>query len=140
SAQSFESALKAIVQAKHLSASKMQKLTADAMQLLEHDAQLVSILARTHKSLSGSHKIFSLYVIDSVARAARSKAKKEGSAGSSSSGGNASSFLTKLQTVLNEVFREMVSGGVPEGKEKANKVLDIWSKGNTFPTSVLSGL
>ncbi|KAL1674066.1 hypothetical protein EV122DRAFT_293739 [Schizophyllum commune] len=137
---SFESALKAIVQAKHLSASKMQKLTADAMQLLEHDAQLVSILARTHKSLSGSHKIFSLYVIDSVARAARSKAKKEGSAGFSSSGGNASSFLTKLQTVLNEVFREMVSGGVPEGKEKANKVLDIWSKGNTFPTSVLSGL
>ena len=25
-------------------------------------------------------------------------------------------------------------------QEKANKVLDIWSKGNTFPTSVLSGL
>ncbi|KAL1666685.1 hypothetical protein GGF50DRAFT_112958 [Schizophyllum commune] len=136
---SFESALKAIVQAKHLSASKMQKLTADAMQLLEHDAQLVSILARTHKSLSGSHKIFSLYVIDSVARAARSKAKKEGSAGSSSSGGNASSFLTKLQTVLNEVFREMVSGGVPEGKSSDPRIRSASTPtGHTPPNAPLA--
>ncbi|KAL1701896.1 hypothetical protein EV121DRAFT_293799 [Schizophyllum commune] len=136
---SFESALKAIVQAKHLSASKMQKLTADAMQLLEHDAQLVSILARTHKSLSGSHKVFSLYVIDSVARAARSKAKKESSAGSSSSGGNASSFLTKLQTVLNEVFREMVSGGVPEGKSSDPRIRSASTPtGHTPPNAPLA--
>ncbi|KAL1716329.1 hypothetical protein EV715DRAFT_293402 [Schizophyllum commune] len=136
---SFESALKAIVQAKHLSASKMQKLTADAMQLLEHDAQLVSILARTHKSLSGSHKVFSLYVIDSVARAARSKAKKESSAGSSSSSGNASSFLTKLQTVLNEVFREMVSGGVPEGKSSDPRIRSASTPtGHTPPNAPLA--
>ncbi|TRM57942.1 hypothetical protein BD626DRAFT_634468 [Schizophyllum amplum] len=137
---SFESALKAVVQAKRLSGSKMTALTADAMQLLAYDTQLVSILYRTHKSLSGSSKISSLYVFDSFARAARSKANKQGSSGSGSSGGNAHSFLSKLEGVLDGLFHDMVTCGLSEGKEKANKIIDIWSKGNTFPPSVLSGL
>ncbi|KAL1747845.1 hypothetical protein HDZ31DRAFT_60878 [Schizophyllum fasciatum] len=130
----FESALKAVVQAKRLSASKMTALTADAMKLLEHDTQLVSILYRTHKSLSGSSKISSLYVFDSFARAARSKANKQGSAGSSSTGGNAHSFLTKLAGVLDGLFHDMVTSGVPEGKTPPNAPLALSVQANAAIT------
>ncbi|TFK48550.1 hypothetical protein OE88DRAFT_1664435 [Heliocybe sulcata] len=141
SSEEFEAALKDVVQGKHLSASKMNKLTEVALKYMENDTQLVSILYRTHKNLSTRAKISSLYAFDALARAARHKANKHAAPGDTDSGkGNCATFLLKVEGVLEGLFQDMISSGAPEAKEKTKKVLDIWHKSNTFPSAVLGRL
>ncbi|KAK0202534.1 hypothetical protein DFS33DRAFT_1340991 [Desarmillaria ectypa] len=135
----FESQLKEIVTAKRLSASKVTKLTEIALKSMKDDVQLVSILYRTHKALPAPSKIHSLYVFDALSRAARHQVNKhELSAGSSQ--GNAATFLSKVEGILEGLFQDMLSVGKDEFKEKTKKILDIWVKANTFPAQILSSL
>ncbi|KAF5387355.1 hypothetical protein D9757_005718 [Collybiopsis confluens] len=161
--EEFESKLKEVVQAKRLSASKITNLTELAMKLMKNDTQLVSILYRTHKSLSSLAKISSLYVFDALARAAKSHVNKHNLVGDiNASEGNCATFLLKMQGVLEGLFKDMNSAVIPGAKrvfqcpnyniillmlsfweldfEKSQKVLDIWVKGNTFPPALLSQL
>ncbi|KZT21581.1 hypothetical protein NEOLEDRAFT_1139198 [Neolentinus lepideus HHB14362 ss-1] len=141
STEEFEAALKDVVQGKHLSASRMNKLTEIALKSMENDTQLVSTLYRTHKNLPAKAKISSLYAFDALARAARHKASKHGVPGDADSEkGNCATFLLKVEGVLEGLFQDMVSSGSPEAKEKTKKVLDIWVKSNTFPSAVLGRL
>ncbi|GLB41688.1 putative RPR [Lyophyllum shimeji] len=141
SLEEFESTLKEVVQAKRLSASKMTKLTEIALKSMEHDTQLVSVLYRTHKSLKPAAKVSSLYVFDALSRAARHQVNKQGITGDiSSPTGNAATFLLKVEGILEGLFQDMVAVGSPEAKEKTQKILDIWVKGNTFPPKILSRL
>ncbi|KAF5338407.1 hypothetical protein D9611_012490 [Ephemerocybe angulata] len=136
--EQFESLLKELVLAKRLSGTKLTKLTEIAMQCIEHDTQLVSILYRLHKSLPSSNKVSSLYVFDALARAAKSLVNKRGD--EPGPVGNAASFLAKLGGVVDGLYQDMQNASIPEGKEKSKKVLDIWIKGSTFPPDVLSRL
>ncbi|KAG0709368.1 hypothetical protein DFH29DRAFT_842119 [Suillus ampliporus] len=139
--EDFENTLKDVVNAKRLSASKMTKLTEIAMKSVEHDTKLVAILYRTHKSLSSSAKVSSLYAFDALARAARNYATKHGITGDlNSSTGNAATFLLKVEGVLDGLFQDMIALDNAEAKEKTKKVLDIWTKSNTFPSPVLTRL
>ncbi|KAI0255903.1 hypothetical protein BJV78DRAFT_1174366 [Lactifluus subvellereus] len=139
SLEEFENALKDVVSSKRVSLSKMNKLSEVAKKCFENDAQLVSMLYRTHKSLQPQFKVPSLYAFDALARAARSHATKHGFAGDAQSG-NSATFLLKLEAVLEGLFQDMMGSGVPEGKEKAKKILDIWTKSTTFPPAVLTRL
>ncbi|KAG7093639.1 hypothetical protein E1B28_007302 [Marasmius oreades] len=137
----FESLLKEVVQAKRLSASKMSRLTEVALKLMEEDTQLVSILYRTHKTLSSSAKISSLYVFDALSRAAKHQANKQNLSGNiNSPKGNSATFLLRVEGILEGLFRDVVTSGSVELKEKAKKVLDIWVKGCTFPLTILTRL
>ncbi|KAL5531282.1 hypothetical protein ACEPAG_4159 [Sanghuangporus baumii] len=141
SIEEFESRLKEVVNAKRLSASRMEKLTEFSMKLMENDTQLVSILYRTHKSLPASAKISSLYVFDALCRAARSQVVKRNLTGSiDAKKGNCATFLLKIDSVLDGLFQDVISSGIPEAKEKTKKVLDIWTKSNTFPADVVTRL
>ncbi|KAF8513432.1 hypothetical protein BU17DRAFT_95419 [Hysterangium stoloniferum] len=138
---SFENMLKEVVTAKRLSASKMNALTDIALKLMDNDTQLVSILYRTHKALSPSSKIHSLYAFDALSRAARSKVNKLGLTGDiNAEKGNCATFLLKVDGILDALILDMVSIGTTEAKEKTRKILDIWTKNNTFPQSVLTRL
>ncbi|KAF8967598.1 hypothetical protein BDZ97DRAFT_1916551 [Flammula alnicola] len=138
----FEAILKEVVNAKRLSASKMTNLTDIAMKNMEHDTQLVSILYRTHKSLPNtSAKVSSLYIFDALSRAAKHHATKHGLSGDAfTQPGNSASFLFKVGGVVEGLFQDMVTSGSMESKEKTKKILDIWVKGNTFPSTILSQL
>lgn len=139
--EDFENTLKDVVNAKRLSASKMTKLTDITLKSVEHDTKLVAILYRTHKSLSSTAKVSSLYAFDALARAARSYATKRGIIGDiNSSTGNAATFLLKVEGVLDGLFQDMIALDNAEAKEKTKKVLDIWTKSNTFPSPVLARL
>ncbi|KAJ7759202.1 hypothetical protein B0H16DRAFT_1534769 [Mycena metata] len=134
----FETALKEVVYAKRLSASKMNNLTEVALKSMQDDTQLVSILYRTHKSLQPAAKVSSLYVFDALARAARTQVVKQRLTGDINSvKGNCATFLLKVEGVLEGLVQDMLSISTPESKEKTKKVLDIWSKGSTFPPAIL---
>jgi len=141
--QDFEALLKEVVSAKRLSGSKMTKLTEMAMKSLEvridaclpwsrllsliqisqHDTQLVSALYRTHKSLPAENKISSLYVFDAVARAAKHIVNKQKPTTDSASSGTASSFLSKLESVLEGLFHDMQTLSIPEAKVSGSRSL-----------------
>ncbi|KAL4259314.1 CID domain-containing protein [Pleurotus pulmonarius] len=139
--EEFEATLKEIVNAKRVSARKMNNLTEIAMKSLKDDTKLVSILYRTHKTLPPVAKISSLYVFDALSRAARSHANKHPQANDPRSAeGNSATFLLKVEGILEGLFSDMVALEQPEAKEKTQKILDIWIKGNTFPSTILSRL
>jgi len=115
--EDFELVLKEVVQAKRLSASKMEKLKDIAMRCIERDTQLVSILYRTHKSLPPISKVNSLYVFDALCRAARHQATKHNLTGDVDvEPGNAATFLLKVEGVLDGLFRDMIKIGNTESK------------------------
>lgn len=132
----------------------------------QSDAHLVATLFKCHKQAKGSHKISTLYVIDAVAREARSIVKKgkdrapgaasdtptqtlspfpdeegytrsKGVASSSKGKGNCASFLAKIEVFLDRLIGEVLTKGPPEHKEKVKKVLDIWNKTSTFSSEAL---
>ncbi|KAF9223989.1 hypothetical protein BS17DRAFT_766664 [Gyrodon lividus] len=106
--EDFENTLKEVVNAKRLSASKMNKLTEIAVKSLEDDTKLVAILYRTHKSLPSSAKVSSLYAFDALARAARGLVNKRAITGDlNPEKGNAATFLLKIEGILDGLFQDM---------------------------------
>ncbi|KAI8996427.1 hypothetical protein BD414DRAFT_520330 [Trametes punicea] len=141
SIEAFESALKEVVGARKLSQSKMSTLTEVALKSMDNDTQMVSILYRTHKSLSPSAKVWSLYAFDALARAARNRVNKNHITGNlTSEKGNCATFLLRIEGILDGLFQDLILSGSDELKEKAKKILDIWTKSNTFSSAVLSPL
>ncbi|KAI0352170.1 hypothetical protein OH77DRAFT_1409911 [Trametes cingulata] len=139
--QTFETALKDVLMAKRLSQSKMSTLTDIALKCMDNDVQMVSLLYRTQKGLSPSAKGSNLYVIDALARAARHRVVKQNITGDLASGkGNCATFLLRIEGILDGLFQDLLSTHSDELKEKAKKILDIWTKQNTFPSAVLSPL
>ncbi|KAG9019100.1 hypothetical protein FRB90_006414 [Tulasnella sp. 427] len=137
--EEFEKLLKAAVKGKGLSQSKMTALTELAQSNFEYDTQMVSTLYRNHKNLPPESKVPSLYLFDSLARAARSRATKT-HADPKSPVGNAATFLAKIEGVLDGLIQDVLATDAPEAKEKTLKVLDIWTKASTFPPPVLARL
>lgn len=79
----------------------------------------MSILYRHHKTLSAAHKIHSLYVFDSLSRAAKHQVDKQGLTGDlNQERGNCATFLLKVEGVLDGLFQDMVSTS-PETKVRA---------------------
>jgi protein NRD1 len=127
--------LKAVVTAKRLSSSKMTALTELAVEkmhvsplftlvcsadLFQADTQMISLLYRTHKALPPSNKVSSLYVFDSIARAAhRTKTKKGLVADLNNSIGNAASFIVRLEGMLDGLVEDMLTNGPPEAKVRS---------------------
>ncbi|KAL7280387.1 hypothetical protein ACG7TL_005313 [Trametes sanguinea] len=108
---------------------------------MDHDTQMVSILYRTHKGLSTSAKVWSLYAFDALARAARNRANKSRmTADLTSEKGNCATFLLRIEGILDGLFQDLISTGNDDVKEKAKKIVDIWTKSHTFSAAVLSPL
>ncbi len=89
---------------------------------------MVSILYRTHRGLSASAKVWSLYAFDALARAARHQVNKNHVvADVNAEQGNCATFLLKIQGVLDGLFRDLVISGI-----KVSTVV-VWL---TFRTSI----
>ncbi|KZT67378.1 hypothetical protein DAEQUDRAFT_673399 [Daedalea quercina L-15889] len=139
--QTFESTLKDVVNAKRLSASKMNKLTEIALRDMQNDTQMVSTLFRTHKTLSSAAKVNSLYVFDALARAARNQVNKHRlTPPSDPTQGNCATFMVKIEGILDSLWQDLLTTRDETLKEKSKKILDIWVKNNTFPSAVLERL
>ncbi|GAA5956355.1 hypothetical protein JCM8115_001696 [Rhodotorula mucilaginosa] len=156
----FDREVKALVNRGKLSSSAVASLSELAMANIRSDSQLVSTLYRHHRKASPANKLVSLYLIDAIAREAKSRQKKtdkEGkgartaagsttpadsppgaAAGPSAGDGDFASFLRKLEAVLSKIVLDNWENGLPEHREKVRKVLDIWTRASTFGASALA--
>lgn len=82
-----------------------------------------------HKALPSSAKVSSLYAIDALARAARSRATKKKLTGDMSTvPGNCATFLLKLDGILDGFFEDVISSTGSEGKVSGisdNEITDL---------------
>ncbi|BGP55166.1 hypothetical protein JCM8202v2_002763 [Rhodotorula sphaerocarpa] len=163
STDDFDREVKALVTRGKLSSSAVQTVTDLAMTNIRADAQLVSTLYRHHRKAAAPNKLVSLYLIDAVAREAKTRQKKaeresqgKGKApapgsttptdsppdvGPEAAGGGAgdfAGFLQKLEAVLSKIVLDNWENGLPDHREKVRKVLDIWTRASTFSATALA--
>ena len=82
---------------------------------MQNDTELVLVLFKTHRGLAPSQKVSSLYVFDALVRAAHSHVVKHSVVADSTPGkGNAVTFLAKIEGIVEGLFEDMISSGVPE--------------------------
>ncbi|GAA5838102.1 hypothetical protein JCM9279_004126 [Rhodotorula babjevae] len=72
----FDRQVKAVTSKGKLSSSVLQSIVDAALDNIQNDSRLISVLYRYHKKASAANKLTSLYLIDGIAREARSRQKK----------------------------------------------------------------
>ncbi|KAK4049034.1 hypothetical protein OIV83_004395 [Microbotryomycetes sp. JL201] len=155
SVEEFDRQVKdALGRGKSLSSSTVDRLTQLAMTNIKEDAHVVATLYKCHRKASPSTKLYSLYLIDAIAREARSCAKRKGKRAAAdaaqsttppgsprpatSGDGDEMSFLKKLDALLAKIITECWDNGKPEHRDKVKKIVDIWSRAGTFSSATLS--
>jgi protein NRD1 len=89
---------------------------------VQHDTELVLALFKTHKGLAPSQKVSSLYVFDALVRAAHGYVVKHSVVADSAPGkGNAATFLSKIEGIVEGLFEDMISSGAP-GAEVSSSI------------------
>ncbi|GAA5994250.1 hypothetical protein JCM5350_001822 [Sporobolomyces pararoseus] len=157
SLEALDTQVKTVISKNKLSSSAVDSIVKAALENVSSDTSLITLLYRHHKKAAPTHKLTSLYLIDAIARAARSKYKKEGKAKqqeeptttpkdqppeseSSAGTGTCGSFLKKLEGLLSKIVLDVWENAPVEHREKVRKVMDIWTKAGTFSSSALARL
>ncbi|GAA6017093.1 hypothetical protein JCM11491_003254 [Sporobolomyces phaffii] len=146
SLEALDSEIKSVIGRNKLSSSAVESIVALALDNVASDTALITLLYRHHKKSSPAHKLTSLYLIDAIARAAKSKSKRDGKAASTTprdnpaTSGTCASFLKKLEGLLSKLVLDVWENAPSEHREKVRKVLDIWTKAGTFSSSTLARL
>ncbi|GAA5961998.1 hypothetical protein JCM3765_007191 [Sporobolomyces pararoseus] len=157
SLEALDSQVKSVISKNKLSSSAVDSIVQAALDNVSSDTALITLLYRHHKKATPTHKLTSLYLIDAIARAARSKYKKEGKAKqqeessttpkdeppqpeTSAGSGTCGSFLKKIEGLLSKIVLDVWENAPVEHREKVRKVMDIWTKAGTFSSSALARL
>ncbi|KAF5021945.1 hypothetical protein F66182_6015 [Fusarium sp. NRRL 66182] len=86
----------------------------------------------------GTHKLGVLYVVDSVTRKWLEQAKAHAQAiNSSAPDGTYAAGVNRVTELMPVLMNDILQTAPEEQKEKIKKLLDIWEKGQTFPTPML---
>ncbi|KAF4969386.1 hypothetical protein FSARC_3368 [Fusarium sarcochroum] len=86
----------------------------------------------------GTHKLGVLYVVDSVTRKWLEQAKTQAQAiNSSAPDGTYAAGVNRVTELMPVLMNDILQTAPEEQKEKIKKLLDIWEKGQTFPTPML---
>ncbi|RDA92396.1 hypothetical protein CP533_4736 [Ophiocordyceps camponoti-saundersi (nom. inval.)] len=93
----------------------------------------------THfKKAPGTHKLGVLYVVDSVTRKWLEQAKAQGQqVNSAAQDGTYAAGVHRVTELMPVLMNDILQSAPNEQKEKIKKLLDIWTKGQTFPSPML---
>ncbi|KAK4684594.1 hypothetical protein P7C73_g5584, partial [Tremellales sp. Uapishka_1] len=146
--KSFDALLEATIKAPRLSGTKVKELSDQSMRLVANDHHIVTTFFRLNASLppATQSRISSLYVFDAISRAARSAVHKGvGKEVRHERGkGSQAGLLLKMEGVVESWIGGLVDDGKGglwvEGRDKTKKVIEIWTKGGTFPPACLARL
>ncbi|GAA5943553.1 Nrd1 complex RNA-binding subunit [Sporobolomyces koalae] len=147
--------IKAVIAKNKLSSSLVEQIVSLALDNIQNDTALITLVYRHHKKAHPNHKLTSLYLVDAIARGAKSRLKKQQQAErtaaasttptddpppSTTEVGTDASFLKKLDGLLSKIVLDVWEHAPTEHREKVRKVLDIWTKAGTFNSSTLARL
>ncbi|AET37362.1 Nrd1 complex RNA-binding subunit Ecym_1107 [Eremothecium cymbalariae DBVPG len=124
-----------------ISGSRIKKLTTYALENVNAEEYLIEKIMKYSRTCPATHKLGSLYVIDSIGRAFLNKCKDLNQ--SMKSNAQPGSYGHALFT-LGENVQTLLSDGVEkssaENRDKIKDLVDIWDKADLFQKGVLNAV
>lgn len=122
-----------------VSGSRITSLTSLCVANIQSESVLIQKIYTHFKKTPGTHKLGVLYVVDSVTRKWLEQAKAQGQPiNSSASDGTYAAGVHRVTELMPVLMNDITQSAPEDQKEKIKKLLDIWEKGQTFPTSMLA--
>lgn len=119
--------------------SKIKAITQICVDNIQSEHHIVQKIVQQFQNSAATHKLGVLYVVDAVARQWVEKAKAAGQAVSkSAASGTFASGVQLIRDVLPVLMTNLVQSAPDNQKEKISKLLDIWQRGQTFPSNMLA--
>ncbi|ESZ95019.1 hypothetical protein SBOR_4552 [Sclerotinia borealis F-4128] len=123
-----------------VSGTRIQGLTTLCTQNIQQESALVQKLFIHFKKTPGTHKLGTLYVLDSVTRKWTEQAKMtQQTINSSAPDGTYAAGVHKVKELLPALMNDIIQSAPDDQKDKIKKLVDIWEKGQTFPLQMLNG-
>nr|CEG03651.1 unnamed protein product [Fusarium acuminatum CS5907] len=121
-----------------VSGSRITSLTSLCVSNIQSESVLIQKIYTHFKKAPGTHKLGVLYVVDSVTRKWLEQAKAQAQAiNSSAPDGTYAAGVNRVTELMPVLMNDILQTAPEEQKEKIKKLLDIWEKGQTFPTPML---
>lgn len=121
-----------------VSGSRITSLTSLCLSNIESESVLIQKIYTHFKKAPGTHKLGVLYVVDSVTRKWLEQAKAQGQTiNSSAQDGTYAAGVNRVTELMPVLMNDILQTAPEEHKEKIKKLLDIWEKGQTFPSPML---
>ncbi|QYT03907.1 hypothetical protein H0G86_010850 [Trichoderma simmonsii] len=121
-----------------VSGSRITSLTSLCVANIQSESVLIQKIYTHFKKTPGTHKLGVLYVVDSVTRKWLEQAKSQGQPiNSSAQDGTYAAGVHRVTELMPVLMNDILQSCPEDQKEKIKKLLDIWEKGQTFPTSMI---
>ncbi|KAK2746230.1 hypothetical protein FQN57_003352 [Myotisia sp. PD_48] len=121
-----------------VSRSRITSITSLCTANIQSESVLIQKIYTHFKRAPGTHKLGVLYVVDFVTRQWLESARKAGqSVDSSAPDGTFAAGVKRVTELLPVLMTDIINNAPEDQKDKIKRLLDIWERGNTFPTAML---
>lgn len=140
--QSFVATLESFRELKSgISGSRIKKLTTYALEHVEDEEQIISDIVDYSKTCSDSHKLGSLYIIDSIGRAYLDEARaNDDYIKPTAKKGTCAHAVCTLGESIQELLTSAISKSNEDHKEKIRTLIDIWDRAGLFQKGHLNAI
>lgn len=119
--------------------SKIKAITQICVDNIQSERAIVQRIVQQFQDSAATHKLGVLYAVDAVARQWVEKAKAAAQPVSKNAApGTFASGLQLIRDVLPVLMANLIQSAPDNQKEKIAKLLDIWQRGQTFPSDMLA--
>lgn len=140
--EQFESVLKELptLKAPGVSGSRIKKLTDIAVKNVSEESKLITILYSNCKAAPSSHKLGTLYVVDSIVRIFIDEAKKQNQEiNSQAPEGTFASAVNKISELVESLIDDAMDLLINKSQTiKIGKLVDIWERAETFSPEIIN--
>ncbi|QLQ78779.1 hypothetical protein HG537_0B01280 [Torulaspora globosa] len=140
--QSFVATLESFRELKSgISGSRIKKLTTNALEHVEDEEKIISLIINYSKTCSDSHKLGSLYIIDSIGRAYLDEARaNDENINSTATPGTCAHAVYTLGESIQELLTSAISKSNEDHREKIRTLIDIWDRAGLFQKGYLNAI
>ncbi|CAI4049432.1 hypothetical protein SKDZ_14G0780 [Saccharomyces kudriavzevii ZP591] len=122
-----------------ISGSRIKKLTTYALDHIDIESKIISLIIDYSRLCPDSHKLGSLYIIDSIGRAYLDETRSNAN-NSSNKPGTCIHAINTLGEVIQELLSDAIAKSSQDHKEKIRMLLDIWDRSGLFQKSYLNAI
>lgn len=124
-----------------ISGSRIKKLTTYALDHIEDENELISLIIDYSKTCPDTHKLGSLYIIDSIGRAYLDETKSQDiPITSTASPGTQAHAIFTLGEHIKELLSDAIEKSNEDRKSKIRLLVDIWDRSGLFQKSCLNSV
>lgn len=116
-----------------ISGSRIKKLTTYALEHVDAEDVLISQIINYSRTCEDTHKLGSLYIIDSIGRAYLDEARTENQqVKDTAAAGTAAHAVYSLGQVIHELLTDALEKSSQDHRDKIRLLMDIWDRSALF--------